>query len=295
LAITTEGLPLGVLRAECTAPEMKSKEEERAASTIPIEEKKTFTWIEGIRDCAEVKAQMPDTSITCLMDREADFFELFDEHRRNCSGIDLLVRAHHDRKTNGDGKLFETAKQSPVKAILNIKVHRQSARPKKSRQKARPERQPRIAELSLRYRQVELNPPSYLKDKRPIPVWIVHVLEENPPVDTDPIEWFLLTTIAIASVDDALNCVKWYALRWRIEDWHRVLKSGCGVEKAAHKTAERLKRSIAINIVIAWRIMLITLLGREIPNLPPEVVFSDLEIEVLKTDAKKNFTHPQIL
>ncbi|MGA7875837.1 MAG: hypothetical protein WCA08_09250, partial [Desulfoferrobacter sp.] len=81
-------------------------------------------------------------------------------------------------------------------------------------------------------------------------------------------------------------------LRWRIEDWHRVLKSGCRIEEAAHKTAERLKRSIAINLVIAWRIMLMTLLGRETPELPAEVLFSDLEIEVLKACAKKNaLTH----
>ena len=80
----------------------------------------------------------------------------------------------------------------------------------------------------------------------------------------------------------------WYCLRWRIEDWHRVLKSGCRIEALQHKTAERLKRAIAINLVIAYRIMLMTLLGRECPDLPAEVLFSDLEIEVLKAYAKKN-------
>ena len=71
-----------------------------------------------------------------------------------------------------------------------------------------------------------------------------------------------------------------------------MLKSGCCIEDAAHKTAERLKRSIAINLVIAWRIMLMTLLGRETPELPAEVLFSDLEIEVLKAYAKKTaLTH----
>ncbi len=92
-----------------------------------------------------------------------------------------------------------------------------------------------------------------------------------------------------------MNCVKWYCLRWRIEDWHRVLKSGCGIEKLAHKTADRLRRAIAINLVIAWRIMLMTLLGREIPELPAEVLFSDLEIEVLKAYAKKNLNPPDCL
>jgi len=143
---------------------------------------------------------------------------------------------------------------------------------------------------------VELNPPPYFKDKDPIPVWVVHVREDTPPVDTAPIEWFLLTTIDIKTVEDALNCVKWYCLRWRIEDWHRVLKSGCRVEDLAHKTAERLRRAIAINLVIAWRIMLMTLLGRETPELPSEVLFSDLEIEVLSAYAqKRNYPPPDCL
>ena len=66
-----------------------------------------------------------------------------------------------------------------------------------------------------------------------------------------------------------------------------MLKSGCNIEKLQHKTAERLKRTIAINLVIAWRIMLLTLLGRECPQLPAEVLFSDIEVEVLNALAKK--------
>lgn len=287
LALTTEGLPLGVLRAECTAPKPKSKKDKRPASAIPIEEKKTFCWIEGVRDCMGLKAQMPHTSIANVMDREADFFEMFDDQRCTNSSVDLLVRAKHNSKTTEGHKLFETARQSPIQTRLKIKIPRQSARPKKSKQKARPKRSARTAEVSVRYVQVKLNPPPYYKDKDPIVIWVIHVEEDSPPVGTEPLEWFLLTTIDIKSADDAVNCVEWYCLRWRIEDWHRVLKSGCGVEDMAHKTAERLKRAIAINLVIAWRIMLMTLLGRETPELPPEVLFSDLEIEVLKTYAKK--------
>ena len=72
-----------------------------------------------------------------------------------------------------------------------------------------------------------------------------------------------------------------------IEDWHRVLKSGCAVEDLRHESAERLKRAIAIRLVIAWRIMLMTLLGRECPGLPAEILFSELEIAVLAAYAKK--------
>jgi len=97
----------------------------------------------------------------------------------------------------------------------------------------------------------------------------------------------LLTTCEVSTPVQAQQILRWYCLRWRIEDWHRVLKSGCNIEKLQHKTAERLKRTIAINLVIGWRIMLMTLLGRECPQLASEVLFSDIEIEVLKAWAKK--------
>ena len=90
------------------------------------------------------------------------------------------------------------------------------------------------------------------------------------------------------------ECLRCYCLRWRIEDWHRVLKSGCRIEALQHKTAERLKRAIAINLVIAWRIMLMTLLGRQCPDLPAEVLFSDLEVEVLQAYAKKTAPAPPL-
>ena len=96
-----------------------------------------------------------------------------------------------------------------------------------------------------------------------------------------------MTTCEITTTEQAQECLRWYCLRWRIEDWHRVLKSGCRIEALQHKTAERLKRAIAINLVIAWRIMLMTLLGRAGPDLPAELLFSDLEIEVLQAYAKK--------
>lgn len=291
LAVTTKGLPLGVLKAQCLAPSVQSKTDGRSSRATPIEEKKIFSWIVGLRDCMELAEDMPHTRIINVMDREADFFDFFDEHRKNPRS-DLLVRAQYDRCTNEDVRLFEAVRQSEVRGQLRIHVNRQSARPKKSKQKARPKRLERTAEVSLRYRQIELRPPEYHKDKTPIALWVVHVVEDNPPEDAEGIEWFLLTTMEIQSAEEAETCLRWYCLRWRIEDWHRVLKSGCCVEDAAHKTAERLKRAIAINLVIAWRIMLMTLLGRETPELPAEVLFSDLELELLSAYAKKKRLKP---
>ena len=111
LAVAPNGLPLGVLRAQCVAPALKSPDDKRLSYTIPIEEKDTFCWIQGLRDTMEVAAQMPQTRLINVCDREADFFELFDEQRRNPC-VDLLVRAHHNRVIIDEPfKLFEAVRQ----------------------------------------------------------------------------------------------------------------------------------------------------------------------------------------
>jgi hypothetical protein len=230
---------------------------------------------------------MPQTRLINVCDREADFFELFDEQRRNPC-VDLLVRANHNRViTDEPFKLFEAIRQAPVQTKVQVHVPRQSARPKLSKKKAKPKRPSRSAELEVRYQQIQLRPSKYYSGKDPIDIGIIHAVEASPPAGAAPVEWFLLTTVDVTSSEDAVQCLRWYCLRWRIEDFHRVLKSGCGVEQIAHETAERIRRAIAINLVIAWRIMLMTLLGRETPELPPEVMFSDIELQVLQAYAKK--------
>jgi len=288
LAITVDGLPLGILRGQCYAPELKPERKGKDHRTIPIEEKETFRWIEGLRDCMEVIGDMPNTTGVAIMDREGDFFELFDEWRQK-PRVDLLIRAQHDRRTGEDLSLFEMVEQSQVQFRMRIDIPRYSARRKKAGRLARKKSSARQAAVAIRYTSANLLPPRWglNSGKAPVPVWFIHIVEENPPKGIEPLEWRLITTIEIDSHEKAVQCLRWYRLRWRIEDWHRVLKTGCRIERLAHKTAERLKRAIAVNMVIAWRIMLITLLGREVPELPAEVLFSDIEIEVLHRDALK--------
>lgn len=287
LAVATNGLPLGVLHAQCVAPEWKSPDDPRPSWSVPIEEKGTFRWIEGLRDTVDLAAQMPQTRLIHVCDREADFFELFEEQRRQ-GRVELIVRAHHNRGILEEpSKLFEAVRQSPLQRKVPVSVPCQSARPKLSKKKARPGRPSRQANLEVRYQQVQLCPPKYHREKDSIDIWVIHAVEACPPAGTEAIEWFLLTTVAIVSGEDAVQCLRWYCLRWRIEDWHRVLKSGCGVERIAHETAERIRRAIAINLVIAWRIMLMTLLGRQTPEIPSGVLFSGLEIRVLDAYSKK--------
>ncbi len=289
-AVAPSGLPLGVLKAQCIAPKAKSPNDKRKPSQIPIEEKKTFVWIEHHRDLVAIAKTMPQTQIVNVCDREADFFELFDEHRQSPS-VDLLIRAQHNRKIGEEPfKLFSAVRQSPVQSRVRVTVPKQSARSKKSKQKAKAARPGRLAELALRHIEIQLPAPDSCRDKNPIDISLVHAVEENPPPNTKAVEWFLLTTIKIETAADIEQCMRWYTLRWRIEDWHRVLKSGCRIGDLAHESAERLRRAIGINLVIAWRIMLMTLLGRETPELPAEILFSDVELRTLRAYAKKKIS-----
>jgi hypothetical protein len=302
LALTTSGLPLGVLDSRCDAPELRDTDP-RPIPTIPLEEKESHRWIESLNEVAAAAAEMPGTHLVNICDRAADFYELF-EHRQQNPSVDLLVRAKYNRialtgdpdgcakeqdedEAPGSEKIFDLIKETPVRTTLKVTVGRRSARKHKGRQKARTKRESREAEVSVRFMPVRLAPPTRHKNKPPLELWLIHVLEENPPPGAEALEWRLLTSIKIDTPAKAIECVRWYGLRWRIEDWHRVLKSGCRIEELANKTAERLRRAIAINLVIAWRIMLMTLLGRALPDLPAGILFSELELDVLTAFAKK--------
>ena len=235
----------------------------------------------------DIATQLPQTRVISVMDREADFFSLFAEQRQ-CPQVDILVRAKHDRRLPNSadeqfrGKLFDTLRTAPVKGRIQLSLSRQSVRQKRSGHPANPGRKARTATVELRYRQVTFT--STLAEHagiEPTTLTVVHVREESPPEGATRLEWFLLTTLAVESDDQAEQVLKWYCLRWRIEDWHRVLKSGCKIEDLAHHSAERIQRASAIRMVIAWRIMLMTLLGRQITDLPADILFSDIELKVL--------------
>ena len=298
LAVNPEGVPLGVLRARFDAPAPPDPD---AKSTKAREEKKSFRWIEGLRDCAHAAHSLPETRVMCTMDREADFCDLFIEQREHAANVELLVRAKvnrvlgNDTTAEGDKvvrRLFDEVRNAPARGACTVEVSRLSARVKASKQAPKNKRPARLAETTLRYEPVALPCPQ----AAPVALWMVHAREERPPAKTEPLEWFLLTTVPVTSPDDAKRILHWYALRWRIEDYFRILKSGCKVEELQHHSAERLERAIAIKMVIAWRIQLMVRLGREVPELPAQVLFCDTELRVLATFARsRNLAPPQHL
>ena len=298
LAVNPDGVPLGVLRAGFDAPAPPDPD---ATGPKAREEKKSFRWIEGLRDCAQAAQSLPQTRVVCTMDREADFRDLFIEQRAHAPHVELLVRAKVNRVLGNDTtpegdtvvrRLFDEVRNAPARGACTVEVSRQSARVKASKQAPKNKRPARLAETTLRYEPVALPCPQ----AAPLELWMVHAREERPPAKTEPLEWFLLTTVPVRSADEAKRILGCYALRWRIEDYFRILKSGCKVEELQHHSAERLERAIAIKMVIAWRIQLMVRLGREVPELPAEVLFSDIELRVLATFARsRNLAPPQHL
>lgn len=288
LALTTDGLPLGVLKSSCYAPEKKGKIGKKSAGR-PIEEKKSFRWLEGYRDCVEIAKKVPKTRILTVMDREGDIFELFVEAEPTRKRVGLLVRAMHNRRLEGnERKLFEELKTNENRVQIKTIIPRQrwkKAKGVKSEQKGIPARE---AKLTVRFQEITIKSTrSDLRSKGAITLGGVYAHEENPPADAKRIEWLLLTTEEVKTADDAARIIDLYTRRWRIEEWHRVLKSGCKVQEHQNETAERLKRVIVIDAIIAWRIQLMTLLGREVPDLPCTVFFDEWEVKVLEALEKE--------
>ena len=289
LAVTGEGLPLGVLRCGFDAPphdgEASAAAGGRAASKQP-EPTRTRRWIDGLRDIDRAAAGLSrKTRVLSVMDREADCFELFDEQRR-LERVDVLVRAQHDRcLAKGAPKLFAAMRAGAADGHVEIVIDRLSERRKSSRKQARPARTGRVAQAEVRHRQVVL--PPTLAGAEAVALSAVHVRETAPPPGEPAVEWFLLTSLDVDSTETAVAVIGYYLRRWRVEDLFRVLKSGCRAEHLAFHTAERLERAITINTVIAWRLMLMTLLGREEPAGDAQLLFTDIELRFLRDYAEE--------
>jgi len=293
LALTAEGLPLGVLRVHGDAPESaKGKDPQR-----PIEAKDSYRWLLAYKDACAIAALLPDTQIVSLGDREADMFELFD-CRRQHSGpkADLLVRAQSDRNLeDSELKLFAQMAAAPLAQRMKIPVPRQREHLAKGSQPGRPGLKARQAKVELRFQEVTISPPQrpHTRHRPPLKLWALYVVEPRAPKGATPIQWLLLTSIPLTSAKQARKCLQWYCRRWRIEEWHRVLKSGCKILDHQNQTAPALLRIIALDAVIAWRIMLLSLLGRELPELPAELFFDAWECGMLEVLAYPEGPVPQ--
>ena len=269
LAMNAAGLPLGVVRTAYPDPDAK-----------PTHPPRMQRWIDGMRDVAALRqASGKHTRAICVMDREADAFALYDEARR-LEGVEVVVRARHDRCLANGQKLFEVLSSGEADRQVSIEIPRLSVRPKDDETSGAAGRSYRCARAVVRFRRFML-PATQGSPRPPVCMYGVHVRELDPPEGESAVEWYVLTSLPINHADEALNVLGHYVRRWGVEEFFRVLKTGLKIEKLSMRTALRLQRAITIHCVLAWRIMVYTRLGQDVPGLDPSLMHTPLELRFL--------------
>ena len=292
LAVTPDGLPLGVIGTELfdRSPESLGQSSERTSlprtslprTSLPIEAKESFRWLKGYRLAQTVSQQCPQTQIVNVADREADMYDIFLEAQAESgsadSRADFVIRSKEDRCTN--------ERVPPSEYCTRYAVYRKArdevrASPVRLRQTISlpqtPKRSARQAELKIRARAVTLRHPKHRPGLADVDCSIVYVKEINGPDDGTDVEWWLITSLPVDSVEDIERVINYYKARWTIEVYFRVLKTGCKVEDIQLETTSRLKTCLAFYQIIAWRVLCLTHLNRECPSLPCNAVFAECE------------------
>jgi hypothetical protein len=193
----------------------------------------------------------------------------------------VLVRAERTRRMTRDhGSLWTFMGRQPLADTEQLKVPRRGRQPT------------RQARMELRFASVELKPPKRKRELPGVQLWAVWTREVDPPAGVKPLEWMLLSSVAVDTLEQARERLAWYAARWQIEVYHRTLKSGCRIEERQLGSATRLEACLAIDLVVAWRIFHLAKLGREIPDVPCTVFFEDAEWKALVVRVKQTRNLP---
>jgi len=278
LAYRPDGVPLGVLQAQCWARPEPSTVDARGRNAKSLDEKESGRWVEALRAAAAAARRMPQTQLVVMTDREGDLYELHDAVQVGPANLHTLIRAQHDRNLQEHRKLWAfMAAQSPgeVRTISLPRRRGQSAR---------------TATVEVRWSPITIEAPQVgcKKGWPPLRLSAVWVSEPQPPDGVEALDWMLLTDLAVSTAAEAWEKVTWYRVRWGIEEWHRVLKTGCNAEGREFKTAEHLQRVLAFDLIVAWRILACLKLGRSLPQLPARVIYTQDELAVLWEALKKN-------
>lgn len=271
LAVTPSGQALGVLAHECHARAKVGSAKDRHQR--PVKEKESGKWLDSLSACQQVAAECPQTTLVSVVDREGDLYELFAQAAASVDGrVQALVRARHDRKVaapRGKKNLWKWLRKQAVAAKLHVEIHRRAGQA------------PRRAILSVRFASVRLCPPQRGKDQPVLSLCAIEAWEQHPPKGVEPIHWRLLTTLPVGTARQALEKIQWYAMRWQIEVMHKILKSGCQIEQRQLATARRLKRVLAVDLVVAWRLLSVCKAARQTPDAPASDWFSRDECQAL--------------
>lgn len=277
LAVTPDGLAAGLLTQQVWTRPFELKGKAASRRSRDAQDKESFRW----QDHAQAaRACLPaGVTVVHVADREADVYDWFAAERPAFAHLLVRVAQPHRLVVHGpdgaQGKLADAAQAQPVLGKHVITVPRADDRP--SRQ----------AELTLRAGGVELLPPKHAKQRsrlRPVPVWVVEAREEAAPAGAEAVHWRLVTTEPIRTWEEALRALREYVLRWLIERFHFVLKSGFRVERLQLETAGRLANAAAVYSQAAVRLMRLAYLARVAPEAPAGEEFDPDELDVLQRE-----------
>ncbi len=279
LAVTLEGVPLGLLAQEVW---VRAETDQPPAKDRSIAEKESYKWLKALHDSSR---DLPSgVQVVQVSDQESDLYEYLVEPRRD--KVELLVRSYQTRQVMDEQKEVRAKLHtSPVRGKVEVEVRKTADRPA------------RTATCQVYYERVKIRPPrprpGLPPDLKPVTLWAVLIREMHPPQGVEGLEWLLLTTLEVLNFDQACEIIRYYTLRWLVERFHFVLKSGCGLEDRQLRTADRLQRFLALANVVAWRLLWLTYLGRGRPDLPCTVAFEDDEWQALYAFIHKTALLPQ--
>lgn len=272
LAVTTEGLPLGLAAIKFwTRSKFKGANALKRKvnpTRVPIEAKESVRWLENLKESTSL-LEAPSRCIH-IGDRESDIYELFCAAQE--SSTTFLVRTCVDRLA-GDGRhtIAALMRRVKVKAVHEVEVR--DAKGTVSQ-----------ATVNVKYQRLRVYPPvGKQKEYPPLMLTVIYAQEASTPKGRDQIEWKLITNLPVRSRKDAVEKLDWYAMRWRIETFHKILKSGCRAEASKLRTAQRIVNLIAVFCVLSWRIFWMTMMNRVAPAASPLVALTEVETQLLDT------------
>jgi hypothetical protein len=278
LAFRTDGVMLGVLDARSWARPEELSRDKRTRNAKSIDEKESVRWVEELRVTAAAARRLPHTQMVVMADREGDIYELHDGEKIGPANLHVLVRAQHDRTLEDHQKLWAFLATQPLGERRDLYLPR------------RGNRSARTATVEIRWASVSIQAPAVGPKKGwpALTLQAVWVHEPEPPAGIVPLDWMLLTDLPIGTAEQAWEKVEWYCRRWGIEEWHRALKTICKVEQRQFKTGEQLKRVLAFDLIMAWRILALIKMGRNLRNVPASLLYTHDELEVVALASKKD-------
>jgi hypothetical protein len=272
LAVSEDGLPLGLLSQSYeTRAQAKSGLNDSEKIARPIEEKESYTWIKTLKESIELLPEGVSGITVC--DREGDIYELYEQAQK--LSCDFVIRAGYQRNAQGGEKVSEKIRKAPALGYVTIEIPRGAVKNGKARK----------ASMTVSSCRVHIS-----KKRNSLPLNIVRIAESEP--SDEAVEWILSTSLPVDTSEEVMRVVQYYALRWKIERFHYVLKSGCKAEEIQQRTYQRILPVILICSMIANFILALNYFARVTPGAGCDLFFEEEEWKLLYRFAKNTKIPP---